>query len=194
LTLFEAGDHDGAAAALVLLDRASQGAEGPTLLFRAAEIVRPLAGLGAARARMEGISASRDTVPRVYELRAELQVQALGGDALLGELIAEARALAGPACAPALTSLADWAAAVDLARAGSSAAALATAHHATAELERRGERYTAARLMTDLLPVLAQTDAASVAADVAERLEAMGALASAAEVRRYAGGATSAPS
>lgn len=194
LTLFETGDHDAAAAALILLDRASQGAEGPTLLFRAAEIVRPLAGLGAARSRIEGISASRDTVPRVYELRAELQVQALAGDARLGELIVEARALAGPACAPALTSLADWAAAVALARAGSSASALATAHRATAELERLGERYTAARLMTDLLPVLEQTDAASVAADVAERLEAMGALTSAAEVRRYAGGATSAPS
>jgi class 3 adenylate cyclase len=187
LTLFEAGER-ATAAAVELLDRASQGAEGPTLLFRAAEVIRPLASLEAASSRLDRIATSADRVPRIYELRGALQVHALRGDAVLGELIDEARALAVPTCAQALSNLADWAEAVELARSGSPTEALAKANPAMVELEARGERYTAARLMTDLLPLLDRRLAAAVAAETAERLEAMGAHASAAEARRHAGG------
>jgi hypothetical protein len=185
LTLFEAGEDDAAAAAVDLVDRAVQGAEGPTLLFRAAEILRPLANVQATRSRLERIAGSADTVPRIYELRAALQVHALCGDPGLDDLIAEARALAGPTCAPSLAALGDWAESVQLARAGASAAALATARHAVSELEAHGERYTAARVMTDLLPFLEEEDAAAAAAHAAERLDAMDAHASLNEARRY---------
>jgi class 3 adenylate cyclase len=185
LSLFEAEERAAAAAAVDLLDRASQGAEGPALLYRAAEIVRPLMSLEAARSRIDRIAASSDTVPRIYELRAALQLHALSGDsaALMG-LIAEARALAGPACAPLLACIADWAESVALARSGSSGESLDKASRATSQLAAHGERYTAARLLTDLLPLLDARTAASAAAAVADRLESMGARSSASEARR----------
>jgi hypothetical protein len=185
LSWFEAEERAVAAAAIELLDSASQGAEGPTLLFRAAEIVRPLMSLDAAWSRIERIAASPDTVPRIHELRAALQVHALSGDsAALAGLIAEARALAGPACAPSLACIADWAESVELARSGSSEESLDKASRATSQLEAHGERYTAARLLTDLLPLLDARTAESAAAAVADRLERMGARSSAAEARR----------
>jgi hypothetical protein len=97
--------------------------------------------------------------------------------------IAEARALAGPACAPSLGWIAEWAQAMQLARSGSAAESLTKATRAASELEANAERYTAARLMTDLLPVLRGQPAASAAAGIADRLDAMGAHASAAEAR-----------
>jgi class 3 adenylate cyclase len=192
VTLFEAGDPNGAAAAVELLDRASQGSEGPALLFRAAEIIRPLTSLEDALSRIERIVGSADTVPRIYQLRTALQVHALSGDEVLELLVAEARALAGPACAPSLASVAGWAEAVVLARSGSSRESLATAGEAMRELEAYGESYTAARLMTDLLPMLDRHFAAGAAAKTAERLEAMGAHASAAQAQRHAAGLYSA--
>ena len=116
-------------------------------------------------------------------------MHALGGDGGLEDLIAEARALAGPTCAWSLASLADWAEAVELARQGASAAALKRAREATSEFEARGERYTAARLMADMLPFLEGGHAAAAASETAERLDAMGVHASAVEARRYADGA-----
>jgi hypothetical protein len=154
------------------------------MLYRAAEIVRPLTDLESTRSRLERIAGSPDAVPRIYELRAALQLCALVDDRdRLDELIAEARSLAGPACAPALGWIADWAEAVKLARSGATAESLSKATQAASELEANAERYTAARLMTDLLPVLEGQLAASAAAGIADRLDAMGAHASAAEAR-----------
>jgi class 3 adenylate cyclase len=184
VSLYEAQNGVAAAAAVELLDSASQGAEGPTLLYRAAEIVRPLTDLEFTRARLERIAGSPDAVPRIYELRAALQLCALVDDRdRLDELIAEARALAGPACAPSLGWIADWAEAVKLARSGAAAESFTKASRAASELEANAERYTAGRLMTDLLPLLHGQLAASAAAGVADRLDAMGARASAAEAR-----------
>jgi class 3 adenylate cyclase len=184
VSLYEAQNGMAAATAVELLDSASQGAEGPTLLYRAAEIVRPLADLESTRARLERIAGSPDTVPRIYELRATLQLCALVDDRdRLDDLIAEARALAGPACAPSLGWIADWAEAVQLARSGATAESLTKATRATSELEANAERYTAARLLTDLLPFLEGQLAASTAAGIADKLDAMGAHASAAEAR-----------
>jgi hypothetical protein len=134
---------------------------------------------------MERIAASADTVPRIHELRADLQLHALSGDgAAVAGLIAEARALAGPACAPSLACIADWAEAVELARSGSSGESLGKAIRASSQLEAHGERYTAARLLTDLLPLLDASTAESAAVAIADRLERMGARSSAAEARR----------
>jgi hypothetical protein len=98
-------------------------------------------------------------------------------------LIAGPRVLAGPACTPALGWIADWAESVQLARAGATAESVTKATRATSELEANAERYTAARLMTDLLPFLEGQLAASAAAGIADKLDAMGAHASAAEAR-----------
>ena len=186
LSSFEAGDGDSAAAALELFDRASQGAEGPALLFRAAEIVRPLASLEAGRSRLERIVPSPDAVPRIYELRTALQVHALSGNDGLADLVGEARALAGPACAPSLAAVADWAEAIELARGGASTEALAKGWRASSALESEGERYTAVRLMADLVAALDRPAAADAAAETGERLAAMGATMSAAGARRRA--------
>jgi class 3 adenylate cyclase len=184
VSLYESENGAAAAAAVDLLDSASQGAEGPALLYRAAEIIRPLTDLESTRSRLERIAGSPDAVPRIYELRAALQLCALVDDRhRLDELIAEARALAGPACAPSLGWIADWAEAVKLARSGATAESLTKATHAASELEANAERYTAARLMTDLLPVLEGQLPAGTAAGIADRLDTMGAHASAAEAR-----------
>ena len=184
VSLYEAENGEAAAAAVELLDSASQGAEGPTLLYRAAEIVRPLTDLKSTRSRLERIAGSPDAVPRIHELRAALQLCALADDPdRLHELIAEARALAGPACAPSLGWIADWAEAMKLARSGAAAESFAKASRAASDLEANAERYTAGRLMTDLLPLLHGQLAASAAAGIADRLDAMGARASAAEAR-----------
>jgi hypothetical protein len=184
VSLYEAQNGEAAAVAVELLDSASQGAEGPTMLYRAAEIVRPLTDLESTRSRLERIAGSPDVVPRIYELRAALQLCALADDRdRLHELIAEARALAGPACAPSLGWIAEWAEAVELARSSAAAASFSRASRATGELEANAERYTAGRLMTDLLPLLQGQLPASTAAGVADRLDAMGASASAAEAR-----------
>jgi tetratricopeptide (TPR) repeat protein len=185
LALFEAGEGAAAEAAIGHLDSASQGAEGPALLYRAAEIVRPVVSLDATRARLERIAPSRETVPRIYELRAALQLHALSGDTdRLADLIAEARALAGPACAPVLTCIADWAEAVELARAGIPGRSLDNVTRIASELQAHADAYTGARLLTDFLPLLEGSNGRSAAAGVAERLETMGARASAQEAHR----------
>jgi hypothetical protein len=98
----------------------------------------------------------------------------------------EARALSRSACAPSLDWLADWGEAVHLATSGAPAEAMTRATGAMLSLDAYGERYTAARLMVDLLPLLERDVARAAAQDVADRLERMGALASAAEARQVA--------
>jgi hypothetical protein len=184
VSVYEAENGVAAAAAVELLDSASQGAEGPTMLYRAAEIVRPLTDLESTRSRLERIAGSPDAVPRIHELRAALQLYALLDDRdRLDELIAEARALAGPACAPSLGWIADWAEAVKLARSGATDESFTKATRAASALEANAERYTAGRLMTDLLPLLDGQRLAGAAAEIADRLDAMGARATAAEAR-----------
>ena len=70
-----------------------------------------------------------------------------------------------------------------LARSGAAAESFTKASRAASELEANAERYTGGRLMTDLLPLLHGQLAASAAAGIADRLDAMGARASAAEAR-----------
>jgi hypothetical protein len=188
LSLFEAEQPGPAATAVDLLDEASQGAEGPTLLYRAAEIVRPVVSLEATRSRLERIPRSPDTVPKIYELRAALQLCALSGDwPWLERLIEQARALSGPACAPSLAWICDWAEAVRLARSDAPAEALEKASGAAAALEAHGEAYTGSRLLVDLLQLLDGHVLPRAREETADRLERMGALASAREAREASG-------
>jgi hypothetical protein len=95
------------------------------------------------------------------------------------ELAGQTRALATSTCAPALGFIADWADAMRLVADGHRAQALDAGSAATAALAAHGERYNAARLMTDLLARLGDDAPADVVVLTAERLEGMGAHASA---------------
>ena len=184
VALFEAEERLEAARALELLDRAAPKTGAATWRARTPEVLRPFLGLDEARARLERIEGSKTVVDRVRRLRSELQFHALAceWDALEGAT-AEARELAVPACAPYLAWIADWAESTQLAAAGRSTEALEKATGAAGALAAFGERYTAARLLVDLLPLLDSAARGSIAQETADRLEAMGALASAAEAR-----------
>ena len=141
--------------------------------YRGIEVLRPFVGLERTRSRIERADSARDVVDGVHHLRALLQLAVLDEDGEpLEPLLANARTVARSACAPSLGWIADWAEAL---RAGSLVGAAA----ATAALDAYGEHYTAGRLMVD---ALLRIDDADMAAATVARLEAMGALASAAEL------------
>jgi hypothetical protein len=113
-------------------------------------------------------------------------VRALGGEwDRFRDLAVEARKVSAPACAPYLDWIVEWGEAVQAGWEGRSADAIAKASAATASLEAYGERYTAARLLADLLPLLAVADASQLARKLEPRLEDMGAHASAEEAGHY---------
>jgi DNA-binding SARP family transcriptional activator len=150
--------------------------------LHALEILRPLLGVEETRRRFESVNVPDTLHARIYQQRTALQVFALVGEWTKFERLADdARALAQTACAPALAWIADWGEAVRLATTGRSEGARAKAAAATASLESFGERYTAARLLADFLQFF-DSDAELVE-DTAQRLEALGAFTTAAEVR-----------
>ncbi|MDQ2940981.1 MAG: AAA family ATPase, partial [Chloroflexota bacterium] len=186
LALFEAEEVPDAARAVELLDRATSTTPSATWRARTPEVLRPFLGLDDARARVERIEGSAAVVDRVRRLRSELQLRSLAREWDDLERVAdEARELAAAACAPYLAWIADCAESTQLAAAGRSAEALEKATQATGALTAFGESYTAARLLVDLLPFLDAAARESIAQETADRLEAMGALASAADARSY---------
>jgi hypothetical protein len=140
--------------------------------YRGIELLRPFVGLEHTRQRMAGSDIARGLVDGVHHLRAALQLAALDDGDDLDALADRARTVGREACAPAVAWIADWAQAV---RTGSLPRALA----ATGALDAYGEHYTAARLEVDAL--VRMPDAAA-ATRTAQRLERMGARASAAEL------------
>ena len=151
--------------------------------YEVAEIVRPLVPLPETDGRLVGEGKRAGAGAAVNRLRVELPVAALAGDwDRLAPLLARARGLAAPAGAPALVRIADWAEGVRLAAAGRTAEALERALPACEALEAHGERYTGARLLADLLARLDDPPDALLAR-AADRLEALGARASAAALR-----------
>jgi hypothetical protein len=140
-----------------------------------------------ARRRLEAVSPGVLPADRIYRVRAELELAALAGSwERAGALREEARMLARSACVPYLAAIADWTDAVELAAAGRSEEAVHMGVQATSALEAYGDRYAAARLLADLLPSLARADARELAEETAAKLDAMGALKSAADARAYA--------
>jgi predicted ATPase/DNA-binding SARP family transcriptional activator len=186
LWLFETEQHAELGDGLRLLNeiRPPSDEMGPKTGAASAEALRPIIGTDATHARLALLCVGPDRGDAILLLRVQLPVLALGknrGD--LDRALADARKLARSCCAPALGWIADWAAAVQIA-ANEPAAALARARRATTALARYGERYTAARLMCDLLPLLGDaTGIAAIANQTADELEAMGAHASAAQAR-----------
>jgi len=146
------------------------------------EPLRHVIGNESARARIAAVDPGGDKAAAVLCLRVELPVLALSGEiASLDAAIARARTLADEACAPALGWIAEWATTVQLAT-DDPALALKRAARATDALARYGERYTAARLLCDLLPLVTDVNGvADIANQTAAELETMGALASAAQ-------------
>jgi hypothetical protein len=142
------------------------------------ELLRPAVPLEETRERLRASGRPAEAWLTVRRLRTELAVCALAGDwAELEEALGQARELAVSADAPALAWCADWAEAVQL----GGGEGLARARAATGALAAYGERYTAGRLMAELL---ARTDAPpALVASTADELSAMGAHASAALVR-----------
>jgi class 3 adenylate cyclase len=154
--------------------------------YRTIEILRPLIGADEARRRVEQIEGRESVQGEVYRLRVELQLSTLERDwERLQECADSARMLARSACAPYLEWIADWGQAVELAERGGARDAIAKARAAASALEAYGERYTAARLLVDLLPFLEAGAASEIAQDTIQRLEAMGAMGSAAEAGRW---------
>ena len=188
VVLHESGQRSAAASALELFDRVAPPDRplvrwGPWIV----ELLRAVVGLEATTARLGHVEVRHGAGNAVDILRTELQVRALGGGwERAAELVGQTRALAGPRCAPALGFVADWAGAMRLAADGDHGRALELGAAATAALADRGERYIAARLMTDLLARLGDDAPRDLVAHTAQRLEAMGARASAAGARQLA--------
>jgi DNA-binding SARP family transcriptional activator/tetratricopeptide (TPR) repeat protein len=181
LALFERGERDAATEALELFEGAPSPRGAVHLYWFALDMLRPLAGPQRTRQTAARVHRAGATLAgRAYELRLNLQLSALLGEwSTLADLIPEARAVASRACAPPLAWTADWAQAVRRAASGEDQHAISEATGAAHALERYGEPYTAARLLTDLLPFLSRDLRAPLAERVAARLDAMGAVASA---------------
>jgi len=156
--------------------------------YRLVDILRPLIGVEEARRRAEQLKTAErlQLGGDVYRVRLELQLSALERDwGRLQECADSARTLARSACAPYLEWIADWGQAVELAERRGTGDAIAKARAAAEALEKYGERFTAARLLVDLLPFLEAGAASELAHDAIQRLEAMGAKGSAAEAGRW---------
>jgi DNA-binding SARP family transcriptional activator/tetratricopeptide (TPR) repeat protein len=180
LALYERGDQSAATEALELFERAPPPQGVTHLYWLAIDMLRPLAGPRRTRQAMAQVQRASTTLGgRVYGLRLDLELSALLGEwSILAELIPQARAIASRACAPSLAWTADWAEAVQSAISGEGEKAIADATSAAQALERHGEPYTAARLLTDLLPFLDRDLRSPLAERVAARLDAMGAITS----------------
>jgi hypothetical protein len=182
LAVYEAGDEEEAERVVALLRRLAPSAGSfRTFGYPAAQILRPVIGPEATLGFIEETEWRGNAGETVVRLRALLSALVSCGDAdEVRRTAAEGRALAGPACAPALGWIADLAEAGLMAREGHAERALAQADRAAVALDRHGERYTAARYLAELLPQLgAAAGSAELARQTAARLTDMGALASA---------------
>jgi hypothetical protein len=184
LWLYESLDSEAARSALDFMNRVRSPALPKISEYFVADLLRPLAGIEATRAMLDSLPPPEDdAATRIVGLRAQLPLLALGREqGALTAAIGDAHQLARSACAPALDWIADWAAAASGAR-DDPAASLQRALAATTALERYGEAYTAARLMTEFLPLVERTGVAELAEKTAQQLTHMGALASAARAR-----------
>jgi class 3 adenylate cyclase/predicted ATPase len=185
LAAFELNEAEASKRALDVYDATAVSGVG-LFAYHLVEILRPLIGVEDARRRAEQLEKAEGAQGEVYRLRLELQLGALERDwEQLHGFAEKARALAESACAPHLEWVADWGEAVELADRGQIRESIAKARTAASALEAYGERYLAARLLVDLLPCLDAAAASELAEDAVQRLEAVGASASAAEARTW---------
>jgi DNA-binding SARP family transcriptional activator len=181
LALFEAGEEHEAERVVELLRRLAPSARWVrTYGHPTAEMLRPILGPEATRRWIDESERRGDVGTETNRMRALLPVLVQrGDDTELRAAVAEARELAGRACAPALGWLADLAEAALWTREGRCEDAVAHADAAASALDRHGEHYTAARALAELLPQLDCDAAADLARRTTARLTDMGAMASA---------------
>jgi DNA-binding SARP family transcriptional activator len=195
LALYESNDPEAAASTVDFLDSAMPLRNAGAFLYRAVELLQPFRGPEWASRSVERIEGQPIACgDATSKLRALLKLCALDGDGNdLDDVIASARRASDSLCAPFLGWIADWAQAVRLVRAGTTAEGAALAQEAAAALEGFGEPYTAARLLVDVLPFLDAERRRTLGQQSAMRLERMGARASAHVARRLSESAPVAP-
>ncbi len=138
------------------------------------ERVRPFVGLEHTGRLLREVSDPSAPAHHLYSIRAHLPVAVLRTDWSEAEkLIAKARELAEPCCAPQMLAFADWAESVR-------DRAVSRAQAALAALD---EPYTAARLAVDFLGTIPASEAGDFRAATEKTLESMGAQATLAELR-----------
>jgi predicted ATPase len=183
---FEREDEAGTNEALKLMETGYRGRSGLPSLIATCDTVRPIVGAEESRRKMLEFRPRDLPFLRLDRLIFDLQVTAVlderDGFFALAE---QAHAKEDPLCAPWLGCVADWGEAMFLAREGRFPDAATKALDAAARLDRLGQRYRAARLLVDLLPLLDAGDAHRVAENVVPRLKAMGARASAGQAARF---------
>jgi DNA-binding SARP family transcriptional activator len=184
LWLHESLEFDAARTALELMNRVRPQRRSSFYEYAIAEVLRPVVGIEATGAELDRLPPPADDASAtILYLRAQLPVLVLSGATRgLDEVIADARKLAQSACAPALGWIAEWAAAAQIA-ASDPGRSLERALAATTALADYGEAYTAAQLVKEFLPFMEQDDGVKLAATTADQFTAMGALASAVDVR-----------
>lgn len=188
-SLHETGDESEANRVLGVFEATRPTTASAETGYRVVEMLRPLWGLEETRNRLERVEGSKTIASEVNRLRVELQVSALSGEwDRLEALLPQARALSGSACAPYLEWLADWAESVRLASANRSSEAAAMAMTAATRLENFGDRYTAARLLVDLLPFLDAYVGRGIAEQAASGLLKMRASTSVAQAKSWIDG------
>jgi hypothetical protein len=186
VTCFEREDESGAAEAVELMETGYRGRSGLPSLIATLDTVRPIMGAEESRRKMLAYRPRDLPFLRLDRLRFDLQVTAVLDEREHFSALAEqAHAKAGPLCAPWIGCIADWGRAMFMARDGHSSESVDRAMDATARLDGLGQRYRAARLLVDLLPLLDPEDARKVADTVVPRLKAMGAAASARLAARF---------
>ncbi|MGH2818400.1 MAG: adenylate/guanylate cyclase domain-containing protein [Actinomycetota bacterium] len=184
---FEREDKAGTVEAIELMETGYRGRSGGPSLILTWDTVRPIVGAEESRRKVLAYRPQDWPFLRLDRLRSDLQVTAvLDERERFSELAGQAHAKAGPMCAPWLTCIADWGDAMFMARDARYHDAAERALDAMARLDRLGQRYRAARLLVDLLPLLDAKEAHRVAEDVVPRLEEMGAGASAAQASSFA--------
>ena len=184
LWLHETLQADASTAALELMNRVRPPDRQSIYDYFIAELLRPVIGVDATRTRLQRIQPDgHDSTASILYLRAWLPVLALSRrEDELDRTVTDAQRLAQDSCAPALGSIANWAAAARLA-ANDPEAARARARAAVAALTAHGECYTAARLELDFALLSERSTRVEIAEDVALRFDAMGTRASAALAR-----------
>lgn len=146
----------------------------PIVELQVIERVRPFVGLEHAERLLKGVHDPSAPAHHLYSIRARLPMAVLRADWSEAEtLIAEARELAEPCCAPQMLAFADWAESV---RDG----AVPRAQAALAALD---EPYTAARLAVDFLGTIPASEGSDFRAATERTLESMGAQTTLAELR-----------
>ena len=184
LWLHESLQQEAAASALELMNSVRPPPRRSIYEYFMAELLRPVIGIESTRRVLESLPPPRhDAATEILYLRAQLPVLALDGAKNELEIaIARAHELSRSACAPALSWIADWAAAAGTAT-EDPAASLQHALGATSALTEYGETYTAKRLLSDFLPLVKGRARGELAEEAAQQLQEMGALASAASTR-----------